>query len=125
MKDHIAPNAASAINTDFGPRSLTRVGRTSMPAAAPKYIPEVVRETDLERSCGGTHWARTVWMEGKMKPWATPTNSRAMTRSVIRLGSRGTKAQVKDQRTNERRRTRLPPIFWAAQPPGTWEHAYP
>lgn len=51
--DQIEPKVASPKNTNWGLDNFTRVGTTSIPAAAPRYIPEVVRETDLDLSfCG-------------------------------------------------------------------------
>ncbi|KAK6946550.1 hypothetical protein RJ641_014094 [Dillenia turbinata] len=40
-RDQMAPSAASAANTDSGPLNFTRLGSKSIPAAAPKYIPDI------------------------------------------------------------------------------------
>lgn len=124
IMDQRKPKKASTRKINLGPY-LTKLGKKRVPQAAPRYIPEVVRETDRDLSCGGTHCARTVCMEGKMKPWPTPIKSRERTRKVVLLGSSGVNAHVNDHMINDHRRTRRPPNLCAAHPPGIWEITYP
>ena len=66
--DHAVPREATRKKTPDGPCVATRLGSATIARLAPKYMPEVVSETERDFSCGGTHCASTVWMAGKMRP---------------------------------------------------------
>jgi len=50
-----SPSTPTTRSREPEPNSLARVGRNSMAAAEPRYIPEVVRDTARALSCGGIH----------------------------------------------------------------------
>lgn len=49
------PRAPTNFSKAPGPALAAMVGRTSMPAAEPRYMPEVLRDTAFALSCGGIH----------------------------------------------------------------------
>ena len=56
---HASPSTPTARSREVDPSSLARVGKKSMAAAEPRYMPEVVSETARALSCGGIHCTRS------------------------------------------------------------------
>ena len=56
-------------------------------------------------------WDRTVWMEGIMRPWATPTRTRATTMAAVRWASAGVSREAVDHSAKEMPSVRWPPHF--------------
>jgi len=60
ITSHVIPSAPSSCKSLSAPTILPRLGSSHMDAADPRYIPDVVNDTALARSCGGIHWESTV-----------------------------------------------------------------
>ncbi|CAB4298015.1 unnamed protein product [Prunus armeniaca] len=107
----MAPRAASARKRIGGLYIFQGLEEQHSCRSTPRYIPEVVKRTDLDLSCGGTHCARTVWIEGKNETLCNTNKHLAITMTKIAVGVQRINGNNPMKNTNEREEPPSPRFF--------------